>query len=156
MNNYQGKLLISTSDWDDDDFYKSVVFIAEHNSNGALGFIVNKIFERTLNELEEFKSSPAFPLFDGGPVDKEHLYFIHLRPDIISGGTSIISNLYLGGDFKETIRHINSNRIAHSDIKIFIGYCGWDANELETEIADGGWIVKEKEDDVLFGRNQHQ
>lgn len=135
----------------DDPFFKqSVLFITEHNQQGAMAFIINKIFERPLNELAEFNNSPPFPLYSGGPVDTAHLFFIHRRNDLIPGGTQIIDNIYLGGDFKQAIAHINDKTLDKSAIKIFIGYCGWDAMELEAEIAEGSWDVVDSECGVVF------
>ena len=150
MSHYQGKLLSSTSSMDDPNFDSSIIFIAEHNERGALGFVINKIFNRALNELVEFSSSPAFPLYEGGPVDREHLYFVHRRSDLIPGGVPVIDDIYLGGDFQKTIEQINNHNLTSKDIKIFIGYCGWDKDELEAEIAEGSWEVKEPEADSLF------
>lgn len=152
MNHYQGKILSSTSSMDDPNFDSSVVFIAEHNEQGALGFVINKVFKRTLNELVEFSSSPSFPLYEGGPVDQEHLYFVHRRNELIPGGTNIIDDIYLGGDFQKTIEQINYKTLNPKDIKIFIGYCGWDKDELEAEIAEGSWEVKALDVDRLFDR----
>ena len=85
MNIVPGKILISSPAMDDPHFLKSVLLITDCNADGATGFVINKVFERSLNELTEFSSSPAFPLHDGGPVDKEHLFFIHRRNDLIPG-----------------------------------------------------------------------
>ncbi|MFT4156157.1 YqgE/AlgH family protein [Parafilimonas sp.] len=145
-----GNMLISSPSMDDPNFYSSVVFIAECNENGALGFVVNKIFERPLNELAEFSSSPAFPLYKGGPVDNDHLYFIHRRNDLIPGGDLIAGDLYFGGDFKQAIKHINHKNLTTAHIKIFIGYCGWDAHELEAEMTAGSWQVTEFADGLVF------
>ncbi|HTG56662.1 MAG TPA: YqgE/AlgH family protein [Niabella sp.] len=150
MSHYQGKILSSTSSMDDPNFNSSVVFIAEHNEQGALGFVVNKIFNRALNELVEFSDSPAFPLYEGGPVDQEHLYFVHRRSDLIRGGTPIIDDIYLGGDFQKTIEQINNHNLTSKDIKIFIGYCGWDTGELEAEIEEGSWKMEELGVNTLF------
>ena len=133
--------LRSTAFLDDSLFEKAIIFITEKNEKGAMGFVVNKLFPRPINELVEFKDSIPFPLFEGGPVDQEHLYFIHQRPDLISGGDLIVNNIYLGGDFKSAMMHINNKAITEKDIKIFIGYCGWDHLELEEEIAEGSWVV---------------
>ena len=141
---------MSSPEIGDENFDKSIVLVAEHNENGALGFVVNKIFDRALNELVEFNSCPAFPLYGGGPVDKEHLYFIHRRNDLISGGTLIADNIYLGGDFKKVIALINNKRVKPSEIKIFIGYCGWNLNELEAEIAEGSWVVTDCDNGIVF------
>lgn len=134
-----GIFLKSTSLLDDTIFEKSLIFIAGHD----MGFIVNKEFPRQLNELEEFKNILPFPIYLGGPVDQEHLYFIHQRPDLIEGGEAIADNVFLGGDFKSAVKNIDNSMISEKDIKIFIGYCGWDYPELEEEIAEGSWEILE-------------
>ncbi len=131
-------------------FTGAVVCITELNENGAIGFVVNKKHPRSLNELEELATSPAFPLYDGGPVDQEHLFFIHRRPDLVPGSNAVSTDLYEGGDFAATVQSINKNLIDSSDLKIFVGYCGWDAGELEAEIAEGSWEVEELSLDEIF------
>lgn len=139
-----GTFLQGTSLLDDSFFEQALIFISEYNDKGAMGFVINKLFPRRFNELEEFKTSTAFPLYDGGPVDREHLFFIHQRPDLIKDGTPISGNICLGGDFKEAVRLINNGTITGNDIRLFIGYCGWDDQDLEAEIAEGSWqIIKE-------------
>lgn len=150
MSNYQGKILSSTPSMDDPNFDSSVIFVAEHNEQGALGFVINRVFERRLNELVEFSSGPAFPLYEGGPVDQEHLYFVHRRNDLILGGEIITDTIYLGGDFQKTIEQVNNGNLTSNDIKIFIGYCGWDTGELEAEIAEGSWEVRDLDLKDLF------
>jgi putative transcriptional regulator len=145
-----GKILFSTTHNNDIHFQQSIILIAEHNADGAIGFVVNKIFERGLNELAEFSNSPAFPLYVGGPVSKEHLYFIHRRNDIIHGGTLIEKDIYYGGDFKQAIALINNHKLNTNDIKIFIGYCGWDKDEIETEIKEGSWELKNFNSNLVF------
>lgn len=139
-----GIFLQSTDILIDTFFDAALIFITEYNEKGAMGFVVNKQFPRSFNELEEFKHSPAFPLYEGGPVDQEHLYFIHQRPDLIKGGTPVTGHIHQGGDFKEAVRLINNKTISVSDIRLFIGYCGWDRQELEAEIAEGSWRVQEE------------
>ncbi|HJT74921.1 MAG TPA: YqgE/AlgH family protein, partial [Chitinophaga sp.] len=95
-----GTFLNSTSLLEETFFEKAVIFITEYNERGAMGFVVNKEFPRKLNELEEFKNIRPFSLYEGGPVDQEHLYFVHQRPDLITGGTPVTDNIFLGGDFK--------------------------------------------------------
>lgn len=120
-------------------FEDATLLITEYNDKGAMGFVINKRFSRSLNELEEFKHSPAFPIYDGGPVDREHLYFIHTRPDLISGSEAVSEDLYLGGDFAAAVKAIASGSLTQKEVKILLGYCGWDTGELEAEIAEGSW-----------------
>jgi putative transcriptional regulator len=136
-----GTLLISQPSLEDANFEQSVVFITEHNSNGAIGFVINNPFARPLNALVEFKHALPFPLYNGGPVEREHLFFIHQRPDLITDGTLARGNIYVGGNFKQAVQHINQKNILANDIKIFVGYCGWDKGQLEEEIAEGSWLI---------------
>lgn len=139
-----GIFLNSTSLLDNTFFEKAQLFITEHNARGAMGFVVNKMFERKFNELVEFRHSPPFPMYDGGPVDREHLFFVHQRPDLISGGTPVDGNIFVGGDFTTAVRLINNKTLTEKDIKLFIGYCGWDDQELEAELAEGSWEIMEE------------
>lgn len=136
-----GTFISSTAILDDTFFEGAIIYITECNKGGAVGYIVNKLFPRNFNELEEFKTSIPFTLYDGGPVDREHLFFIHRRPDLIHGGSHVTGNIYVGGDFKQAVKHINNKTITAEDIKLFIGYCGWDNKELEEEIAEGSWNI---------------
>ena len=134
-----GLFLKSTSLLNDTFFENALLFITEYNEKGAMGFVVNQPFPRKLNELEEFKNSNPFPIYQGGPVDKEHLFFIHQRPDLIEDGEPVTGNIFLGGNFKSAVRHIDDHTLTEKDCKLFIGYCGWDYGELDKEIAEGSW-----------------
>ena len=147
-----GLFLKSTSLLNDTEFENAVVFITEYNEKGAMGFVVNQKFPRKLNELEEFKTGKPFPIHTGGPVDKEHLFFIHQRPDLIEGGEPVTGNIFLGGDFKSAVRNINNDILTEKDLRIFIGYCGWDYRELDEEIAEGSWEVLETENLFSIGQ----
>lgn len=139
-----GIFIGSTALLDDSFFEQAILFIAEYNEKGAMGFVVNKEFPRRFNELQEFSDSIPFPLYEGGPVDQEHLYFVHRRPELIAGGVLVADNIYLGGDFKTAVRLINNGTLSTMDIRLFIGYCGWDFQELEAEIAEGSWEILEE------------
>lgn len=139
-----GTVLESTALLNGDFFEGATILITEYNEQGAMGFVINKLFPRKLNELAEFSQTVPFDLYDGGPVDREHLYFLHTRPDLIEGGKRIFERMYLGGDFKSVVECLNMDVIEDSEIRLFIGYCGWDAGELEAEIAEGSWKILQK------------
>jgi len=117
MNLKVGAFLSSSATLADVNFTNSLLLITEYNENGAMGMVTNKIFTRTLNELAEFSHCLPFPLYDGGPVGKEHLYFMHRRPDKIEDGNLIADNVYFGGDFKQALHHINNKTLTQKDIK---------------------------------------
>jgi len=120
-------------------FEHTTILIVEHNEAGSLGFVTDKTFEKSLHELIEFKHSKPFPLMDGGPVDREHIFVLHMRPDLIEGGKEISNGLYLGGNMEQVIEAINTKAAGEQEIQVFIGYCGWDEGELEAEVEEGSW-----------------
>ena len=76
-------------------FENTTILIVKHNEEGTVGFATNKPFGKSLNELIEFNHSKPFPLMDGGPVDRDHLFVLHKRPDLIEGGEPVCNGLYL-------------------------------------------------------------
>jgi len=81
-----------------------------------------------------------FTVFDGGPVERDKLYFIHNVPDLVSGGLKITENLFWGGSTQEITDKINSGELDSSQIKFFLGYSGWGAFQLEDEIDNDVWL----------------
>jgi putative transcriptional regulator len=120
-------------------FEHTTILIVEHDEAGTIGFVTNKPFEKSLHELIEFSHAKPFPLMDGGPVDRDHLFVLHKRPDLIDGGKQIPNGLYLGGDMDLVIQAISTGGANPKEIQLFIGYCGWDEGELEAELEEGSW-----------------
>lgn len=151
MNLRAGSFLKSTGALNGSFFEGAVIFIKEYNADGAVGLVTNRPFGRSLHELEEFSQSLPFPLYLGGPVDDEHLFFLHRRPDVITGTTMVNNGICWGGDFGEAVRGINQQVLTAKDIKIFVGYCGWEAGDLEAEIEEGSWTVGGANNESVFG-----
>jgi putative transcriptional regulator len=122
-------------------FEDTTILLVEHNEAGSTGFVTNKAFGKSLNDLLEFNHAKPFPLMDGGPVDREHLFVLHKRPDLIEGGKQLTDGLYLGGNMEQVIEAINTSSTSDQQIQLFIGYCGWDVGELEAELEEGSWTV---------------
>lgn len=136
-----GTLLLATPLLNNTYFEKSIILIIENNKNGAIGFVINKQHKQYLNNLVEFNYSKPLALYNGGPVETEKLFFIHNQPALIENSTMLSSEIYFGGNFKQAVQLYNNLIITSSNIQIFIGYCGWDALELEAEVAEGSWLV---------------
>jgi putative transcriptional regulator len=149
MQDLKGTFLQSTDALNDTFFEKSVIFITEHDQNGSVGFVINRLFERKLNELVEFKHYSAINIYAGGPVATEHLFFLHTSP-FIQGGTQVIGNICSGADFQKAIELLSNGQLSTAEIKIFIGYCGWNSNELEAEIEEGSWKRITASTELLF------
>lgn len=136
-----GSFIKSTALLKGDYFEESIIILTEVNDKGVTGFVVNRKFPRSFNELQEFRHSPGFPLYEGGPVDQEHLFVLHRRPGLIPGSEPVDGIFYRGGDFKETVKLINNRTLTEKDIFLFVGYCGWDRGGLEAEMDEGSWEV---------------
>ncbi len=145
----KGKLLISKPLINDDFFHNSVVFLTEYTDTGVVGFIVNKPVSLDLHDL--INGFPEFnaQVYYGGPVASDNLYFIHRVPEKIEGSIHITDDLYWGGNFTQVIELIENNDLDNTDIRFFLGYSGWDVDQLDEEIDSNSWIVDEM-DDSLF------
>jgi len=136
-----GLYIKSNADLNGSFFEHTTILIVEHDEAGSVGFVTNKPFGKSLHELIEFNHSKSFPLMDGGPVDRDHLFVLHKRPDLIDGGEQIPNGLSLGGNMEQVIQAINTGNANPQEIQLFIGYCGWDEGELEAELEEGSWTV---------------
>lgn len=143
-----GIVLKSVSSAEEDYFDDAVVLIVKHNREGSIGVVVNKQYGRKLTDLEAFKSAPKIDLFEGGPMQQDHLYFIHSLADI--GGESVNRGISFGGDFEKALSLIQQEKASNTDIKIFIGYCGWDKGQLETELEEGAWEMVAMSKENIF------
>jgi putative transcriptional regulator len=150
MNLQPGNIIISTDLLNGTEFEKVAIVITEHNEKGTIGYVFNQLFPRKFNELEEFKHSIPVPLYAGGPVQTDMLYFMHCRPDLIAEGGQVADNVYMGGDFKKAVQLLNSGELPVDDVRLYIGYCGWDVNELDDEIAEGSWQLTNASVDLVF------
>lgn len=150
MASLLGTILTSSPSLADPHFEKTEIIIVEHNEKGAMGFVLNQMHPRCLNELIEFNDCPPLQLYIGGPVEQEKLFFLHRRPDLIEDGILIKDGVYLGGNFKQAITQLKLNQLLHDQIRLFVGYAGWDTGQLEEEIAEGSWTANDSSTEQIF------
>jgi putative transcriptional regulator len=137
----QGTLLLSEPFLKDFYFNRSVVLLAEHNEGGSFGLIINKSSEVMLNEvLIDF---PPFEskLFLGGPVSTDSLFVLHTLGKKIENSFLIMPGLYWGGNMDVISSMIEAKHISPKDIRFYIGYSGWEANQLDRELTENSWVI---------------
>lgn len=139
--NLTGTFWKSAATIDDPDFEDTIILIVSHDIKGAVGLILNEPYHRRFNELIEFADYPPVSIHVGGPVDQEHLFLLHKNPVLIPGGIQVTNEWFYGGDFNEALSHLKNGSIPADDIRLFLGYAGWDAEQLEEEIKEGSWII---------------
>ena len=84
----------------------------------------------------KIKEVKNFRIYNGGPVSNENLYFIYKSNNPINGSLKIQDNFYWGGNINEIFKSIEEEIIIESNIRFFIGYSGWDFNQLKNEIKN--------------------
>ncbi len=150
----KGLLLIAEPSLSGDiSFARSVVLLADHNENGSIGFIMNKLLDFTLQDL--IPDIPQnFSVYNGGPVEQDNLYFIHKIPKFVPGSIEISNGIYWGGDFEIVKKLIQDQKISENEIKFFLGYSGWDNDQLQEELTAKAWIIAQNNDEKgLIGRS---
>lgn len=141
MSPQKGRVLIAEPFLSGSYFNRSVVLLVAFSERGAVGFILNKKVDISIQDV-----IPDFPEFDaqvylGGPVATDSIYFIHKLGNKLPGSIHVLEDLFWGGDFDELKRQITSGLLNPSDIRFFLGYSGWDAGQLERELKEDSWLV---------------
>ena len=139
----KGRILISEPFLHNVYFQRAVILLVEHNLNGSMGFVLNKRTNLIVNNFfPEMKFFPNIPIFLGGPVHANHLFFIHaLGNEMIPEGVKILNNLYFDGNFETLKRYIMQGGVVEGKVKFFLGYSGWSENQLNDEIVRDSWLV---------------
>lgn len=139
----KGHLLIAEpSILGDVSFNRSVILLADYNNEGSIGFILNKPLDFSLKDLVP-EIQGDFKVYNGGPVEQDNLYFIHIVPDLIPNSVEISNGIYWAGDFSTVTQLINENKIQPNDIRFFLGYSGWDSDQLNNELLSNTWVLIE-------------
>ena len=146
----RGKILISEPFLRDVTFGRSVVLLIDHTEEGSMGLIINKQLPIFVNDIiKEFKYIEDIPLYKGGPIATDTLFYLHTLADI-SGAIPISKGLFLNGDFEEIKRYILKGNQIDRYIRFFLGYSGWESEQLSTELRENTWLVSKEENAYLM------
>lgn len=147
-----GILLIADPFLKDPNFMRTVVLLCEHQEKGSLGFVLNRQYENTLDELIPELVGYKIPVFYGGPVQMDTIHFLHQYPENIPGSFEIMKGVYWGGEFEKVIDFLKSGDADPEKIRFFIGYSGWNDGQLEDELKDKSWLTVEATRKLIFHR----
>ena len=106
-----GILLIAEPFLKDPNFQRTVVLLCDHQEEGSFGFVINREFDHTLDELMNDMDQLKLPVYYGGPVQMDTIHFLHMYPDIISGSFEVINGIYWGGDFETAVESLKDGTI---------------------------------------------
>ncbi|GAA4337387.1 YqgE/AlgH family protein [Flaviaesturariibacter amylovorans] len=151
-----GTLLIADPFLKDPNFMRTVVLLTEHRADGAIGFVINRQYENTLDELLPEIEGHKLPVYYGGPVQMNTVHFLHRYPEQITGGIEVMKGVYWGGDFDAVVALINSGTADPEMIRFFIGYSGWSEGQLQAELDEKTWLTVDATRKLVFHENAEE
>ena len=146
-----GNLLLSEPTMNDYHFGRAAVLLIDHNDEeGTFGVIMNKVLNIRLNEIVDGFDDLDVPVYLGGPVADNQIFFMHTLGELIPESYQIMEGLYWGGD-AETLDSLIATGIADPDsVRFFLGYSGWSSGQLVSELARNSWLVSETDSQTLL------
>ncbi len=147
MDFLQGKLIVSSPSLLDPNFRKTVVLIAHHDEEGALGLVLSRPSDVPAAEaVPVLDGLPGAedPVFVGGPVQPDAFMVLAEFEDVDESAAPIIDGLgFMPADAEP-------GELAIKRLRLFAGYSGWGSGQLEDELADESWIVVDAAADDAF------
>lgn len=162
--NLTNHFLIAMPGLEDAMFSKSVVYVCEHSTRGALGLVINKPSDINLDALFEKIDLPLTradlngnPVFQGGPVQTERGFVLHeaiwaenTEPDqalyastlTIPGGLEMTTS-------KDVLEAISSGS-GPRKVLVSLGYSAWGEGQLETELGENSWLTVDADQAIIF------
>jgi len=147
--------LIAMPAMDDPNFAQGVTLLCQHNEEGAMGLMINRISDFTLSEVleqmqivSECGDLSDIPVLLGGPVQPDRGFVLHDDPRDWSSTLRFGNGLAVSTsrDILEAMAKGNGPKNA----VIALGYAGWSAGQLEGEIAANSWLTVEADQAILF------
>lgn len=156
VSSLKNHFLIAMPSLTDPYFKQSVVYLCEHDDQGAMGFIINYPVKLTLQELlenaESIEHEPSPPLIDpvflGGPLDMDRGFVLHSPTADISQSTMLNEQLMMSNSNKILSSLGTDNAPEH--YMVALGYSSWDSGQLEKEINQNQWLIIHCENDIIF------
>ena len=147
MQSLQGKLLVSSPSLIDPNFRKTVVLVAHHDDDGAMGLVLSRPTDvAAYDAVPSLEGLPgaADPVFVGGPVQPDAFMVLAEFEDVDEAASPIMDGIgFMPADTEPEDLSIKR-------LRLFAGYSGWGAGQLEAELEEPSWIVVDAEADDAF------
>lgn len=145
----RGQLLVAAPSLLDPNFRRTVVLVAEHGEEGAMGVVLNRPapaeVREALPELEPL-TGPDAHIHVGGPVQPEAVIALAEFDDPADAAAVVVGDVgFVPAESGEEFLEVGVRRA-----RVFAGYAGWTAGQLEAELEESAWIVVPAEPDDVF------
>lgn len=157
--NLQHHFLIAMPTLQDPMFKRSVVYICEHNDEGAMGLIVNKPMENINVEgiLKKLKIVPEpgeqatkldKPVFAGGPLAEDRGFILHSAERTFASSIRVSDNTIITTS-RDVLESLGSDE-QPKQVLVALGYCAWEKDQLEGELLENAWLTTPANSNILF------
>lgn len=153
MENLKGQLLISAGGLYDPNFRHTVVLIGEHDAWGAVGVVLTRPLDVTVEEVVPAMAGlveRGEPLYQGGPVEPNRAVLLAelATPGLVD--VPVFGSVgFLTGEIPADVRP------AVQRARVFVGHSGWGPGQLEAELEADSWIIEEATEDDVFTRSPY-
>ncbi|MDX1635561.1 MAG: YqgE/AlgH family protein [Marinobacter sp.] len=148
----RGQFLLATPFLEDPRFHGGVIYLCEHNEDGALGVMINRPLDISLGEiLEQLDMDGAEleePVFEGGPVQPERGFVLH-PPGRTWVNTAAVADGVMLTTSRDILQAIGEDA-GPEHFRVALGYAGWGEGQLEGELASNAWLTCPATPDLLF------
>lgn len=156
MQSLQNYFLIAAPSMEDPYFARTVVYLCEHNAEGAMGLVINQPVGMNLKELVAQADADAKVLAEkaedivlaGGPVSQDRGFILHSTQDGWSSSLAMTSEIMI--TTSKDILSCLGNESGPDKSLVILGYAGWSAGQIEEEIQTNSWLMVEADTELLF------
>ena len=147
-----GRLLVAARRLPDPNFVNAVVLLADVNKDGAVGLVLNRRSSVTLARVFPQlvpTTATASHAFLGGPVDTTRTMALIRSPQAPAGARRVLDDVHLA-TAREAVEAAVAAGTGAARLRVYLGYAGWGAGQLEAETKQGVWHVLEADADIVF------
>jgi putative transcriptional regulator len=148
----RGHFLVASPHLMDPNFARTVVLLIQHDQDGAMGVVLNRSIEKTIQQLweevHEGHCDNQQRLNLGGPVSGP---LVAVHTDASLGELEVLSGLFFSADRQHLERLVEQERVR---LKLFVGHSGWGSGQLESELDQGAWLTVPASLDEVFQDEQ--
>lgn len=157
--NLTNQFLIAMPGMPDPYFANSVIYLCEHNDEGAMGLMINAPIDITVQGmLKQINIDPLYPaadiksldrpVFNGGPIAEDRGFILHRPHDHYESTITMTPDIAV--TTSKDILMVLGTSAEPKDYLVALGYSGWGAGQLENELTQNSWLTIESDPDIIF------
>ncbi len=152
-NSLAPTLLLAMPQMEDPNFARSVVLLCKHETEGAMGLVVNRQTETLVSSVVELdpplRHDSGMKIWIGGPVEPQRGWLL-LGYDPGPESIEVGGGLYLSAS-SDVLRRLIEEEHGGTERRFLLGYAGWGGGQLESELAASAWLTVDVSKELIFG-----